>query len=593
MSNNNLKELPSWDLSDFYSSLNDPKIAADLDKVDGQINEFAATFENKFEGSSWMADELVSAVLALEAIEELSGKLISYAYLCYATNLSTPEVVQFYQGVQERLTKSSVNLIFFTLALNNFTDTQLASAFASTPALKKYQPWIDSVRLFKDHQLSPELERFIQEKTITGRTAWVRLYDETLATLTFDYKGQAQTLTEILHHFSDADPEARRLAAAALTKGLGHQLNTLTLVTNTLAKDKEIEDTWRHYPEPTASRHLSNQVEAKVVDALVSTVKSNYPKLSHRYYALKAKWLGQSQIEYWDRNAPLPEAADQAIEWPQACEIVLNAYESFSPQLAEIGQQFFQNSWIDVAPKAGKQSGAFAHPTVPSVHPYLLLNYQGRLRDVMTLAHELGHGVHQVLAAEQGLLLSQTPLTIAETASVFGEMLTFKALLAKTTDPLKRRGLMAAKVEDMLNTVVRQVAFYEFEQRVHTQRRQGELSQEQLATIWMETQQEALGEAVHLDDMIKPYWSYISHFIHAPFYVYAYAFGDCLVNSLYAVYQQGHPDFTTKYLDMLRAGGSKRYPELLAPFGLNAGTSTFWQQGLNVIIDMIDELEQL
>ncbi len=363
-----------------------------------------------------------------------------------------------------------------------------------------------------------------------------------------------------------------------------------TLVTNTLAKDKETDDAWRKFATPVSARNLSNQIEDDVVEALRIAVKAAYPSLSHRYYALKAKWLGMEKLEYWDRNSPLPEAPDQNISWSDAKDIVFNAYNNFSPELAQVGQQFFDNAWIDVPPKAGKRSGAFAHPTVPNVHPYLMLNYQGKLRDVMTLAHELGHGIHQVLASDKGYLLSQTPLTIAETASVFGEMLTFRALLKQST-PEQKRGLIAAKVEDMLNTVVRQIAFFDFEKQVHDQRRQGELSAEQLGEIWMTTQREALGDAVNLDPAITPYWSYISHFIHAPFYVYSYAFGDCLVNSLYSVYQQGHPNFTEKYLDLLKAGGSKRYPELLAPFGLDAKDPQFWAGGLKVISDLIDELD--
>lgn len=585
--------LPSWNLSDFYNSVHDNKINQDLEKVRLLIGDFVKTYKEMFAKKQWQGKDLYQAIIDFEEIEELSGKLMSYAYLCYATNLNTPEIVQFFQHIQEQITQRSSDLIFFTLALNSFSDEELQQAYTTHKELKAYRPWLEGVRLFKNHQLSPELERFIHEKSITGRSAWVRLYDETLASIRFSFEGKSLTLTEIINYFSDKDAHTRAAAAKAMSQGLTQHLSILSLVTNTLAKDKEIEDTWRHYPEPAASRHLANQVEAHVVNALSDTVKANYAKLTHRYYALKAKWLGQKQIEYWDRNAPLPDADDHRIEWAAAQETVLTAYHEFSPALAEIGQRFFKHGWIDVSPKPGKQSGAFAHPTVPSVHPYLLLNYQGKLRDVMTLAHELGHGVHQILAAEQGLLLSQTPLTIAETASVFGEMLTFKALLQQVKNPQQRRSLIAAKVEDMLNTVVRQIAFYEFEQQVHQKRRQGELSAEQLGNIWLQTQNEALGSAVNLDESIKPYWSYISHFIHAPFYVYAYAFGDCLVNSLYAVYQQGHPGFAEKYLNLLRAGGSKRYPELLAPFGLDAGDPKFWQQGINVILAMIDELETL
>jgi len=589
-----LKSLPRWDLTDFYTSLKDSQIQVDLDHADVMAKNFSSTYREKFEASnSWTGKELYKAIQAYEKVDELLGKLVSYGYLLFATHVNNPPVLQFFQMIQEQSTAISAHLIFFTLDLNKLEDAALEKAYGESPDLAKYRPWINNIRLFRPHQLSAELEKLLHEKAVTGRNAWVRLFEETLANLKFTIDGQELALAQVLDRMGDKEATIRRDAAERLSKELIQHASLLTLVTNTLAKDKEIEDTWRLFPHPVAARNLSNQVEDEVVDALVKAVKGNYTHLSHRYYALKARWLGVRKLEYWDRNAPLPDADDTLISWAEAKEIVLGAYHNFHPEIARIGRQFFDNPWIDAPSQAGKESGAFAHPTVPSVHPYILLNYNGKIRDVMTLAHELGHGIHQVLAADQGFLLSGTPLTIAETASVFGEMLTFKALLAKTTSSTQRRSLIASKVDDMINTVVRQVAFFEFERTIHEHRRKGELTTEDIGHIWIETQKEALGESVNIDPLIQPFWGYVSHFIHAPFYVYAYAFGDCLVNSLYAVYESQYPNFTALYIDLLKAGGSKRYPELLMPFGLDAKNPDFWQQGLNVVAGFIDELEQI
>ena len=385
----------------------------------------------------------------------------------------------------------------------------------------------------------------------------------------------------------------RRDAATALGKVLSDNVRLFAHITNTLAKDKEIEDTWRNFARPVSSRNLANYVEDDVVDALVAAVRGAMPDLSHRYYRLKARWFGQDRLDYWDRNAPLPDDENRAIPWDQAVTKVLDAYGRFSPELAAVGRRFFDQAWIDAPVRPGKAPGAFAHPTVPSAHPYLLVNYQGKVRDVMTLAHELGHGVHQVLAGAQGHLMADTPLTLAETASVFGEMLTFRKLLDEAPAPRERRVMLAGKVEDMINTVVRQVAFYEFERRLHDKRRQGELLPDEINALWLGVQGESLGPAIRFDDGYGVYWTYIPHFLHSPFYVYAYAFGDCLVNSLYAAYHNAHEGFAEKYLAMLRAGGTLRHKELLAPFGLDASDPAFWDKGLGVIRGFIDELEAL
>jgi oligoendopeptidase F len=440
------------------------------------------------------------------------------------------------------------------------------------------------------HQLSDELERMLHQKYVVGHAAWTRLFDETMARLRFPLGKESLTSAEVLNKLSDRDGAVRKAAAKSVGQVLGDNQRIFALITNTLAKDKEIEDDWRGFARPVSARNLANYVEDEVVDALVQAVRDSFPRLAHRYYALKAKWMGVETLPYWDRNAPLPEDADATIPWDQARQTVLDAYAAFSPRLADVGRRFFDQRWIDAPVRPGKSPGAFAHPTVPSAHPYLLLNYQGRIRDVMTLAHELGHGVHQVLAGPQGHLMADTPLTLAETASVFGEMLTFRALLRAESDPRRRKIMLASKVEDMLNTVVRQIAMHGFETRVHDERRESELLPDRLGEIWLETQKESLGPALRFEDEYRHFWAYIPHFVHTPFYVYAYAFGDCLVNSLYAVYENASDGFAEQYLDMLRAGGTKRHKELLAPFGLDASDSKFWSQGLDVIAGFIDEL---
>src|SRR5262245_26740606 len=584
-----LGPLPEWNLADLYPGRDSPQLAADLQRMAAEAKAFRQRFQGKLAGLDGAA--LGGAVASYEALQETLGRIMSYAQLVHAGDMTDPQIGRFYQTTQERVTDISTDLLFFTLELNRLEDAVLAEKLKH-PALKHYAPWLRDLRAFRPHQLSDEVEQILHEKQIAGRAAWVRLFDETMAHLRFPVDGKALTSNEVLNLLTDRDRETRKKAAKSLGKVLGDQAREFALITNTLAKDKEIEDRWRKFARPVSSRNLANFVEDEVVDALVSAVKAAYPKLSHRYYKLKAKWFGGDKLDYWDRNAPLPDDADRTITWPDATKTVLEAYAAFSPDLARIGRTFFDKNWIDAPPRPGKAPGAFAHPTVPSAHPYLLLNYHGKTRDVMTLAHELGHGVHQVLAGPQGALMSDTPLTLAETASVFGEMLTFQALLKQETDAKRRRILLAGKVEDMLNTVVRQIAFHEFERRLHDQRRDGELTAEQIGDIWMAVQVESLGPALRFDDDYRVFWTYIPHFIHTPFYVYAYAFGDCLVNSLYAVYQNAATGFAAKYLDMLRAGGSKRHKELLAPFGLNAADPAFWAKGLGVVKGFIDELER-
>ncbi|MBT5660271.1 MAG: M3 family oligoendopeptidase [Rhodospirillaceae bacterium] len=590
-----LADLPEWDLADLYPGRESAELEAGFDQAESAAKAFEARFEGKvgdIDGAAFGA-----AIIEYEAQEEILGRIMSYAFLVYAGNQSDPELAKFYQGAQERCTDISTRLIFFTLEINRMDEAALAEKMA-VPAAAHYAPWVRDVRAFRDHQLSDEMEKILHEKMVAGRTAWVRLFDETMADLRFPFQsgtGEHESLTEseILHKLSDKDGAVRRQAGLSLGRVLGENIRQFALITNTLAKDKEIDDRWRRYAQPVSYRNLSNQVEDQVVEALRGAVTLAYPDLSHRYYALKSRWFGVEALDFWDRNAPLPQDDNRVIPWAEARKTVLDAYGDFSPELATIGQRFFDSPWIDVPPRPGKASGAFAHPTVPSAHPYLLLNYQGRVRDVMTLAHELGHGVHQVLAGPQGALMSDTPLTLAETASVFGEMLTFRALLKAEDDPARRRVMLAGKVEDMLNTVVRQISMFDFECRVHDERRSGELTAERLGDIWLETQTESLGPSIRLGDDYRHFWAYIPHFIHSPFYVYAYAFGDCLVNSLYAVYEGVPEGFAGRYLDMLRAGGTLRHKELLAPFGLDAADPAFWSKGLGVISGLISELESM
>jgi len=584
-----LEDLPEWDLSDLYSSLNSRQLAEDLVRLAEQAKEFSRRFKGQV--AALDAETLADAIASYEVCEELLGRIGSFAGLTYAGNVENSEIGAFFQDTHERLNLIGTDLLFFTLELNLIEDEMLASLLDESNALKRYSPWIRDVRVFRPYQLSDELERLLHEKDVAGRTAWVRLFDQTLAGLRFEIGGEEMSSAGALHLLSDSDSEVRRQAAVELSRVFKQNVRTFSLITNTLAKDKEVEDKWRGYPDPSTSRHLGNQVEPEVVEALVSAVQDAYPRLSHRYYEMKAKWLGREYLEHWDRNAPLPHGDDRNIAWSEARDTVLEAYATFSQEMSDVARLFFDNAWIDAPVRSGKSPGAFSHPTVPSVHPYVLLNYQGKTRDVMTLAHELGHGVHQVLAGGQGQLMASTPLTLAETASVFGEQLTFRSMLRAETEPARRRAMLAGKVEDMLNTVVRQIAFYDFETRVHRERRDGELTAERLGELWLAVQSESLGPVFRLGEDYRNYWCYVPHFLHSPFYVYAYAFGDCLVNSLYAVYLDAHDGFQERYFEMLRAGGTLRHKELLAPFDLDASDPNFWGKGLSVISGFIDELE--
>ena len=589
-----LGALPEWNLGDLYASPDAPDVTRDLAAAASRATQLRDEYQGRVVEIGRDGAKLARAVKAYEELVELMGKLGSYGGLLYAGDQSDPVRAKFYADISEKLTEISTGLIFFELEINKIEDADLAEAMKH-PALARYKPWFDDLRKEKPHQLEERIEQLFTEKSQTARGSWTRLFNETITALRFNVQGEKGPLTlePTLNLLSDPKEPRRKAAAEALAKVFSENVRLFSLITNTLAKDKEISDRWHSFRDVADSRHLANRVEAPVVEALVSSVRAAYPRLSHRYYAMKARWLGLPVLSHWDRNAPLPYKPDRTIGWGDARETVLKAYGGFAPEMAGIAKRFFDKSWIDAPVRLGKAPGAFSAATVPSVHPYVLMNYQGKVRDVMTLAHELGHGVHQVLAAEQGPLMAPTPLTLAETASVFGEMLTFKALVAETEEPLERKAILAGKVEDMLNTVVRQIAFYTFERKVHEERRKGELTVDRINAIWLEVQAESLGPAVALKPGYEVFWTYIPHFIHSPFYVYAYAFGDCLVNSLYGLYQESHPGFVSKYFDMLRAGGSKHHSELLAPFGLDARDPAFWNKGLKVIENLIDTLEAM
>ncbi len=588
---NSLGNLPEWDLSDLYSAPDAPELAADLDWLEAACADFAGRYEGKLAGLD--AGGMLECVRAHEAIEAKGGRIMSYAGLRYYQQTTDAERAQFLQNCQEQITDFTAPLVFFSLELNRIDDDLLDGWLAENAELARYKPVFDRLRAMRPHQLSDELEKFLHDQSTVGAAAWNKLFDETIAGLSFTIDGEELNLEATLNLLTEKERAPREKAAREVARVFGENIKLFARVHNTLAKEKEIEDRWRKMPTPQTARHLANDVEPEVVEALRNAVVAAYPRLSHRYYELKRRWLGLDSLQVWDRNAPLPMEDDRLIPWDEARATVLSAYADFSPQMAEIAEQFFDRGWIDAGVKPGKAPGAFAHPTVTEVHPYVMLNYLGKPRDVMTLAHELGHGVHQVLAAPQGEMLANTPLTLAETASVFGEMLTFRKLLSEAKNTNERKVLLAGKVEDMINTVVRQIAFYDFECKLHEARRDGELTPEGINALWMSVQGESLGPAFTFMEGYETFWAYIPHFVHSPFYVYAYAFGDGLVNALYAVFEEGDADFQARYFDMLKAGGSKHHKELLAPFGLDASDPAFWDKGLSMISGMIDELEAM
>ena len=584
-------DLPEWDLTDLYNSPAAPEFIADMEFVETACANFAEDFQGKLVDLDGRG--MLDCIRRYEKINGTAGRIMSFVGLRHYQNTTDADIAKVMADAQDKITTFTTPLVFFTLELNRIEDDVFGVWYGGNPELERYKPVFDRMRAMRPHQLSDELEQFLHDQSTVGASAWNRLFDETVAGLTFTVDGEEKNLEATLDLLTDRDRSKREAAAREVAHVFGENVKLFARVHNTLAKEKEIEDRWRKMPTPQSGRHLSNHVEPEVVEALRNAVVAAYPKLSHRYYELKRGWMGLDKMEVWDRNAPLPMESDRLVGWDEARETVLGAYGGFDPEMAKLAEPFFDKGWIDAPVKQGKAPGAFAHPTVTDVHPYVMLNYLGKPRDVMTLAHELGHGVHQRLAAEQGELLSSTPLTLAETASVFGEMLTFRKLLADAPTPAEKKVLLAGKVEDMINTVVRQIAFYDFECKLHDARRQGELTPDDIGELWMSVQGESLGPAFTFMEGYENFWAYIPHFVHSPFYVYAYAFGDGLVNALYAVYEEGDPNFQSKYFDMLKAGGSKHHKELLAPFGLDASDPAFWDKGLSMISGFIDELEAM
>ena len=585
--------LPDWDLTDLYPSPDSAEFGRDMAWLEENCAGFGASYQGKL--ASLSAYQMLTCVQTYERIETIGGRVMSYAGLRYYQNTLDADRAKFMADAEGQITDFTAALVFFTLEFNRLEEDHLADLLTQNAALARYKPVFDRLRAMRPHQLSDEMEQFLHDTSVVGASAWNKLFDETIAALMFKVAGEPEELSleATLNFLTDANRTKREAAAHALADVFAANVKLFARITNTLAKEKEIHDRWRKMPSAQAGRHLSNHVEPEVVEALRNAVVAAYPKLSHRYYALKAKWLGLDKLQVWDRNAPLAEEIPRLVGWDEAVQTVSSAYAAFDPRMADLAAPFFTKGWIDAGVKPGKAPGAFAHPTVTTVHPYVMLNYLGKPRDVMTLAHELGHGVHQVLAAGQGELLSSTPLTLAETASVFGEMLTFRKLLDQAKTKAERKTLLAGKVEDMINTVVRQIAFYDFECKLHAARRDGELTPEGINALWMSVQAESLGPVFEFMEGYQTFWSYIPHFIHSPFYVYAYAFGDGLVNALYAVYADGMEGFEDKYFDMLKAGGSKHHKDLLAPFGLDASDPKFWDRGLSMIAGFIDELEAM
>ena len=586
-----LGQLPEWDLTDLYTADDSAELKRDMAWLEGECAAFAADYEGKL--ATLSANELLTAIQRNEKISEIAGRIMSYAGLRYYQLTTDAGRAKFMSDCQDKITTFTTPLVFWSLEFNRIEDAHYDALMSSNADLARYKPVLDRMRAMKPYQLSDELEKYLHDASVVGSTAWNKLFDETIAGLKFTINGEEKNIEATLDLLSDQNRDEREKGARELARVFGENIKTFARVHNTLAKEKEIDDRWRGFESPQMARHLSNHVEPEVVEALRTAVVEAYPRLSHRYYALKAKWLGLDKLQVWDRNAPLPMEADRTVKWDEAEKIVMDAYGAFDPRMADIAEPFFSKGWIDAGVKTGKAPGAFAHPTVTTVHPYVMLNYLGKPRDVMTLAHELGHGVHQVLAAKQGEFLSDTPLTLAETASVFGEMLTFRKLLAGAKDDTERKVMLAGKVEDMINTVVRQIAFYDFECKLHAARREGELTPEDINALWMSVQGESLGPVFEFMPGYETFWAYIPHFVHSPFYVYAYAFGDSLVNALYTAYTEQGDAFKDKYFDMLSAGGSKHHKELLEPFGLDASDPAFWNKGLSMIEGFIDELEAM
>ena len=586
--------LPEWSLADLYSGRDDPKIEADLQAGQAAVADLVK-LKGAFVGARGNAPRLGLLLDQGVATYEKATNLIlatgAYAGLAASTARDDPAWAKFEADLRARHAEIGADSLFLTLELNQLEEWEIENAFKAHPEAARWRPWLRRVRLTREHELTPDLERLLLDRA-PAVANWSRLYDETLARMVVDVDGDLLTLSEALNRLSDSDPKRRKAAATALSCSLAERTPTMALVMNTLAFEKQVEDRWRKHANPAEARHIANEVDAASVDALEAAVVEAYPRLSHRYYALKARLMGLDALDYWDRNAPLDQAQPKQYAWSEAKGIVLDSVTQLAPGFAAMARTFFDNPWIDAEPRPGKSSGAYSHPVTADKHPYVFMNYMGERRDVLTLAHELGHAVHQTLAAPLGTLLSDTPLTLAETASIFGEGLVFERLLAEATGT-ERRALLAGKIEDGLNTVVRQIAFHRFETQFHAKRAEGELSPDEIGALWMAVQAESLGPAVRLNEGYEHYWAYVSHFVHSPFYVYAYAFGDLLVSALMEKRREDPATFAPLYEALLSAGGTRTYVEALAPFGLDPREKAFWAAGVSRLERLVDEFEAL
>ena len=587
-------EAPLWDLSDLYASRDDVRVAADLERGRKAVAELGALQGKLIEArgdAALLGARLNQAIALYEQATEALGGLGAYAFLAASTARDDAAANGFEADIREKLTAVSTPTVWLTLEINALDDAEVEAALAADAGAAKWRPWLRRVRAMKPHELSEELETFLAEHGPVA-AQWPRLFDETLAALRATAGKESLTLAEALNQLSDPKAARRQAAAEGLSQALGERASTLSLVLNTVAADKALEDRWRKFKRPADGRHLANEVDGESVDAMAEAVAAAYPRLSHRYYALKAKVMGLKTLNHWDRNAPLTAAKPRMFDWKEGREIVLDSFADLGAEFSDRARLFFDNPWIDGAARPGKQSGAYAHPVTADRHPYVFLNWMGERRDVLTLAHELGHGVHQTLAADRGTLLADTPLTLAETASIFAEGLTFDRLLAEAT-PEDQRALLAGRIEDGLNTVVRQIAFHRFETRFHDERASGEVSVERIGEIWMEELGASLGPAVTLNPGYENWWAYVSHFVHSPFYVYAYAFGDLLVAALMETRAKDPAAFTPLYRDLLSGGGAHTYVEALKPFGLNPRDPAFWTIGTKRLERLVDQFEAL
>ncbi|MGV8930007.1 MAG: M3 family oligoendopeptidase [Brevundimonas sp.] len=585
-------DAPVWDLSDLYTSREDARIDADLTRTRGMVDEL-----NSLQGRliaaraepAVLGERMDRAVTLYEQASDVLGALGAYAFLAASTDRNDAGAQGFEATVREKLTAIATPTVWVTLEVNQLEEAEIEAALAANSGAARWRPWLRRVRAMKPHELSNELETFLAERGPIS-AQWPRLFDETLAAMKVRANKDDLTLSEALNRLSDPKAARRKAAAEGLNEALAAQARTMALVINTVAADKALEDKWRGFTRPADARHLSNEVDGESVDAMAEAVAAAYPKLSHRYYALKAKAMGKATLDQWDRNAPIETSAPRGYDWAAGKQLVLESFADLGPEFADRAGGFFDKPWIDGKARSGKQSGAYAHPVTSDRHPYVFLNWMGERRDVLTLAHELGHGVHQTLAAGQGSLLADTPLTLAETASIFAEGLTFDRLL-KTAPKAEQRGLLAGRIEDGLNTVVRQIAFHRFETRFHDERAVGEVPVERIGELWMEEMGAALGPAITLNPGYEHWWSYVSHFVHSPFYVYAYAFGDLLVAALMETRAKDPAGFTPLYRALLAGGGSRGYVEALAPFGLNPRDPAFWSIGCRRLERLIDQFE--